>query len=154
MNKKYSGDKYYYLKGQVRLLAKLDESTLRAIKVIAIEQNKSIMEVATRAIEEFLGNTKVLNGDFLPDSNGSFLKTFIPKEIHKRLKIVAVRDFGKKLGDLSGAVLSRWAKEKSNEAWPTTTTSEGSAEDFVEKVQKAKDTKEDANGCASCQKGT
>jgi hypothetical protein len=136
MTENASGDRYYYERGCIRLLAKMDEQALRAIKTVAVQRDKSIMEVTKEALEEFLRNTEVLARDFMPEANGSSLKTFIPKELHKKVKIVATRDFGKRLGDLTGAVLSRWAKERSSEAWPTVETQKGSGAETLEKIEK------------------
>ena len=136
MTENESGDRYYYSRGCTRLLAKMDEQALRAIKTVAVERELSIMEVTREALEQFLSNTEVLARDFMPESNGSSLKTFIPKDLHKRVKIVATRDFGKRLGDLTGAVLSRWAKERVSEAQQTSTTQTGSGAEMLEKVAK------------------
>jgi len=114
-----SGDKYYYTRGFIRLLAKMDETALRAIKTVAIQREQSIMVVVKEALEEFLQDPKAFPQDFGSMTNGSSLKTFIPKNLHKQVKIVATRDFGKRLGDLTGFVLSNWAKARTSETKPT-----------------------------------
>ena len=142
---KQSGDRFYYAKGCIRLLAKMDEQALRAIKTVAVQREQSIMEVTREALEEFLIQpTVTLSVDFMSESNGSSLKTFIPKELHKKVKIVATRDFGRRLGDLTGAVLSRWAKARTGEA-NATTTEERPAEGFLDKVKKVQSVKTDTS---------
>jgi hypothetical protein len=118
-------DQYYAERGYDRLLAKMDDASLRALKTVAIEKDSSIMEVTKIALERFLTNPGAFPKDFEEQPNGSLLKTFVPKELHKRVHIVATRDFGRYLGDLAGFVLSRWAIEQMGEAFNAITTQVG-----------------------------
>jgi hypothetical protein len=72
------------------------------------------MKVVSEALEDFAANPSRYPKDFEGSSNGS-LKTFVPKALHKKVKILAAKDFGRRLGDLSGFILSSWAKEKMHE---------------------------------------
>ena len=139
-----TGDQYYYSRGYIRLLAKMDDRSLRVLKGLAIEKDQSIMEVTKDALEQFLAKPDAFPKEFAEMANGSALMTFIPRELHKKFKIVATRDFGKHLGDLSGFVLSKWAREQSGEAWGTPTTQNSTSEDFRAKVQKLQAAKADA----------
>jgi len=150
--KKPKGDQFYYSRGFVRLMASMDEQSLRAIKIIAIQRELTIIEVVQEALNDFLKNPDALIPEFLPESNGSSLKTFIPKELQKKVKIVALEKFGRKFGALTGAVLSKWAKEKSLETQPVE-TQEGPAKDFLEKVQKLQDVKSDTTEAVTAAQG-
>lgn len=115
MPERESGDKYYYSKGFTRLLAKMDEDSRRTIKTLAIVAEKPIMKIVEEALVDFIGNPEQYENDFQSSRNGS-LKTFVPKDLHRRVKILAARDFGRRLGDLSGFVIATWAKKKLDEA--------------------------------------
>ena len=109
-----SGDQYYYSKGFTRILAKMDDRSRRMLKTVAIMEDKPIMKVVSEALEAFTLDPSRYPRDFEGSSNGS-LKTFVPKALHKKVKILAAKDFGRRLGDLSGFILSSWAKAKMHE---------------------------------------